>query len=225
MVERYGITEHDRFSQTFDLTFDLSVFDMFVAWERGACLCCPPEKALMTPGALHPRRGADRVVLASRRPAVFMRRLAMLKPGHATRRLRWSLFCGEPLPVEVAARVAGRRAGLDRREPLRPDRADDRLHAVPRGTASARPRRPSTASSRSASRYPGCARSSSTTTLREVAPGEAGELLHDRPAGDARLLARPGADRRGVRRPARRATEIYYRTGDRVRRPLPTAAR
>ena len=28
----------DRFSQTFDQTFDLSVFDLFVAWERGACV-------------------------------------------------------------------------------------------------------------------------------------------------------------------------------------------
>ena len=39
MAERYAVREHDRFSQTFDLTFDLSAFDMFVAWERGACLC------------------------------------------------------------------------------------------------------------------------------------------------------------------------------------------
>jgi acyl-CoA synthetase (AMP-forming)/AMP-acid ligase II len=38
MIERYEITETDRLSQMFDMTFDLSVFDMFVAWERGACV-------------------------------------------------------------------------------------------------------------------------------------------------------------------------------------------
>src|SRR5207245_1151175 len=31
MVARYGITEQDRFSQAFDMTFDLSAFDMFVS--------------------------------------------------------------------------------------------------------------------------------------------------------------------------------------------------
>src|SRR6185312_17106170 len=31
MVNRYDINEQDRMSQMFDMTFDLSVFDMFVA--------------------------------------------------------------------------------------------------------------------------------------------------------------------------------------------------
>src|SRR5207245_4086775 len=50
MVARYGITEEDRFSQAFDMSFDLSAFDMFVAWERGACICCPSGKMLINPG-------------------------------------------------------------------------------------------------------------------------------------------------------------------------------
>ena len=50
MVDRYEITEKDRLSQMFDLTFDLSVFDMFASWERGACVCCPSQKALIKPG-------------------------------------------------------------------------------------------------------------------------------------------------------------------------------
>ena len=50
LVDRYEIDEYDRFSQTHDLTFDNSVFDMFVAWERGACVCCLPEPALIKPG-------------------------------------------------------------------------------------------------------------------------------------------------------------------------------
>ncbi|MBK7151883.1 MAG: AMP-binding protein [Sandaracinaceae bacterium] len=49
MVERYAITEADKFSQTFDLTFDLSVFDTFCAWERGACVCVPRRSRSCSP--------------------------------------------------------------------------------------------------------------------------------------------------------------------------------
>src|SRR5204862_1179429 len=49
-VDRYQITERDRVSQTFDMTFDLSVHDMFAAWERGACVCCPTQKQMIKPG-------------------------------------------------------------------------------------------------------------------------------------------------------------------------------
>src|SRR5262245_51900461 len=51
LSERYGVRETDRLSQTFDMTFDLSVFDMFVAWERGAQVCCPSRRELLTPAA------------------------------------------------------------------------------------------------------------------------------------------------------------------------------
>ena len=46
MVEHWEITEHDRLSQTFDMTFDLSVSDMFLAWDRGACVCGLPRSRL-----------------------------------------------------------------------------------------------------------------------------------------------------------------------------------
>ena len=53
------VVEFDRFSQTFDLTFDLSVHDMFVCWERGACLCSVPQNAVVArtswPRASRPR--------------------------------------------------------------------------------------------------------------------------------------------------------------------------
>ena len=51
VTNRYGFTSNDRVSQTFDLTFDLSAHDMFVAWETGACVCCPTQKQLIKPGA------------------------------------------------------------------------------------------------------------------------------------------------------------------------------
>jgi non-ribosomal peptide synthetase component F len=47
----------DRFSQTFDLTFDLSVHDLFVCWENGATLVVPSEKELRMPSAYIKERG------------------------------------------------------------------------------------------------------------------------------------------------------------------------
>ena len=38
MSRRYGIRPDDRFSQRFGQTFDLSVFDLFMAWSNGACV-------------------------------------------------------------------------------------------------------------------------------------------------------------------------------------------
>ena len=50
MRERYRLDEHDRISQTHELTFDVSVWDMFVTWDSGASLCCPSQKELISPG-------------------------------------------------------------------------------------------------------------------------------------------------------------------------------
>ena len=71
MLERYAIGEHDRFSQTFDLTFDVSAFDMFVAWERGACLCVPSARELMAPGGFV-RRSALTLWFSVPSTAAFM---------------------------------------------------------------------------------------------------------------------------------------------------------
>lgn len=100
MTDRYGITEHDRFSQTFDMTFDLSAFDMFVAWERGACVCCPSQKTLINP-AKFIQTSKLTVWFSVPSVGIFMKRLGALKAGQFPT-LRWSLFCGEPLPVEIA---------------------------------------------------------------------------------------------------------------------------
>lgn len=100
-VERFEITEDDRFSQTFDVTFDLSAFDMFVAWERGACIVCPPAKALLSPGN-YIRDSRLTVWFSVPSVALLMKKLGTLKPD-AFPDLRWSLFCGEALPADIAA--------------------------------------------------------------------------------------------------------------------------
>src|SRR5207249_767114 len=100
VTNRYGFTSSDRFSQTFDLTFDLSAHDMFVAWENGACVCCPTQKQLIKPGRfINDARLTAWFSVPS--TAVFMRRLGDLNPG-LYRGLRLSLFCGEALPLEIA---------------------------------------------------------------------------------------------------------------------------
>src|SRR6184192_2731384 len=99
VTKRYGFTSNDRVSQTFDLTFDLSAHDMFVAWHNGACICCPTPKDLIKPAAFI-NEACLTVWFSVPSTAVFMRRLGELKPGLYPH-LRLSLFCGEALPVDV----------------------------------------------------------------------------------------------------------------------------
>jgi amino acid adenylation domain-containing protein len=96
----YQVNECDRHSQEFDLTFDLSVHDMFVTWERGACLCCVPEKSVMAPAKFI---RDSRLTLWFSVPSVvgLLSKLRLLAPGSLPT-LRCSLFCGEPLPAAYA---------------------------------------------------------------------------------------------------------------------------
>jgi non-ribosomal peptide synthetase component F len=104
VTKRYGFTSNDRVSQMFDLTFDLSAHDMFVAWESGACLCCPTQRQLIKPGAFI-KDGRLTVWFSVPSTAVFMRRFGVLKPGMYPG-LRLSLFCGEALPEEIVGHWA-----------------------------------------------------------------------------------------------------------------------
>ncbi len=96
MSRRYGLTRDDRLSQTFDQTFDLSVFDMFMAWRAGAALCVPSRIDMIAPARF---AAAHRLTLWFSVPSVvaLMMKKNLLRPGSMPL-LRWSLFCGEPLP-------------------------------------------------------------------------------------------------------------------------------
>jgi amino acid adenylation domain-containing protein len=100
-IDRYGINPQDRLSQTFDLTFDLSVHDLFVTWWSGACLYAIPRRQLMGPGKFI--RDHELTLWFSVPSLIMlMAQMRMLKPGLFPS-LRWSLFCGEPLPAKSAA--------------------------------------------------------------------------------------------------------------------------
>lgn len=100
VVPRYGLNEHDSCSQCFDMTFDLSVHDMFATWEAGARLCCPTQKEMINPGAFVTRSNLT-TWFSVPSTAIFMKRLGTLRP-QAYPKLRLSLFCGEALPMSVA---------------------------------------------------------------------------------------------------------------------------
>jgi D-alanine--poly(phosphoribitol) ligase subunit 1 len=97
---RYRPGPRDRFSQLFDFSFDLSVHDMFLAWSAGACLYCAPEGSLVGLGDFI-RRCALTFWFSVPSTAAFMRKMHMLRPGSYPS-LRWSLFCGEALPMQLA---------------------------------------------------------------------------------------------------------------------------
>lgn len=98
--QRYGITYEDRLTATFDLTFDLSVFDMFMAWKHGACLCVPSPLELLSPYQFV-RDAAITVWFSVPSVANLLCRRGSLTPNSLPS-LRWSLFCGEPLPLRTA---------------------------------------------------------------------------------------------------------------------------
>ncbi len=99
-LNRYRVVCDDRASQTFDLTFDPSVHDMFVTWWSGACLCVIPDRSLVAPGKFIRDSGLT-IWFSVPSVAMAMADLRMLRPG-AFPNLRVSLFCAEPLPVRSA---------------------------------------------------------------------------------------------------------------------------
>jgi amino acid adenylation domain-containing protein len=96
----YDIAPSDRLSQMFDLTFDLSVHDMFVCWASGACLFSVPATSLMAPAGFI-RKHELTVWFSVPSVIGFMQRFRVLKPNSLPS-LRLSLFCGEPLLATMA---------------------------------------------------------------------------------------------------------------------------
>lgn len=215
VVTRYRVGEDDRFSQTFDLTFDLSAFDMFAAWERGACVCCPSRKTLLNPGKFIQ---TARLTAWFSVPSigVLMKRLGALKPNQYPT-LRWSLFCGEPLPVDLAEAWSA----------AAPNSVVENLYGPTELTIACSAYRWDPGRSLKQCEFslvpigqplPGMEAWVVDDQLKEVPEGTEGELLmtgpqltlgywQDPERTAAAFVAPPGKDK------------VYYRTGDRVRNP------
>lgn len=96
----FGFSEEDRFSQTFDLTFDLSVHDLFLCWSSGACLCIPEDNSTFGLSR-YLRQMQPTVWFSVPSVATLMDRMRLLKED-AFPWIRKSFFCGEALRVETA---------------------------------------------------------------------------------------------------------------------------
>lgn len=215
IAERFSITQDDRFSQMFEMTFDLSVADMFVAWSRGACVCCPSVKQLINPGRFI---NDSELTIWFSVPSVpiFMKRLGSLKSG-SYNRLRVSMFCGEALPMEVAkawAEAAPNSIVENLYGPteltiacmfyrwdsaVTPDQAE--LGLVPIGEP-----------------FPNMVSLVVNDYLEEVNYGETGELLMAGAQIAAGYWNDPEKTSQAFIVPPKKH-ELYYRTGDRVRKP------
>jgi amino acid adenylation domain-containing protein len=97
--KRFALNTEDRCSQNFDLTFDLSVHDLFTCWDAGATLC-PYAQQTLTPASLVDELKLT-VWFSVPSVAMFASKLGLLQPG-AFPTLRWSLFCGEALSSSLA---------------------------------------------------------------------------------------------------------------------------
>jgi D-alanine--poly(phosphoribitol) ligase subunit 1 len=93
----YALETSDRIAGMTEITFDISVFDLFVVWASGASVHVVPATQLMAPGGFVQR---NRCTIIFTVPSVIggMQRMKMLAPGSLPG-LRYSLFAGEPLPV------------------------------------------------------------------------------------------------------------------------------
>lgn len=113
VTSRYGIGPGSRLSQTFELTFDASVHDLFVAWAGGGTLVVPARGQLLSPVKTI---NALRLTHWFSVPSLitFASRLGTLKPGSMPT-LEWSVFGGEPLTLAAARewRAAAPGSGLD----------------------------------------------------------------------------------------------------------------
>lgn len=94
-----GYTPADRIGEACDVTFDLSVHNLFLCMRAGASLHVMSQLELLAPGRFI--RAHELTVWMSVPTVIgLMRRTGALKPGIFPS-LRLSIFCGEPLPVEA----------------------------------------------------------------------------------------------------------------------------
>jgi non-ribosomal peptide synthetase component F len=100
MTDALQLNADDKVSQIFDPTFDLSMHDMFVTWLSGACLYVVPDNQLLAPGKFIKQHQLT-VWFSVPSTVAIMAKLGMTK-ADAYDSIRYSLFCGEPLPVSLA---------------------------------------------------------------------------------------------------------------------------
>jgi amino acid adenylation domain-containing protein len=214
--ERYQLNQEDTLTQIFDHTFDLSIFDIFMAWSKGATVSCPEPLELLTPSRYVAERKISVWFSVPSLAALLLNR-RFLKPGSLPS-LRFSLFCGEALPRKVAE--AWQRAA--------PNSIVENLYGPTELTIACAAYRWNAARSFNecvndlvpiGQIYAGLDHVIVDDELRSVSPGDAGELCvagsqtfpgywRDPVRTSARFFNRTGEDGRA---------RAFYRTGDLVK--------
>jgi len=98
--ERFRYTPEDRVSQVAEISFDMTVSDLFVSWSAGTSVHVVPAKQVLAPA----RFISDQQLttwFSVPSIAAVMHRLGMVKPG-AFPLLKRSFFSGETMPAELA---------------------------------------------------------------------------------------------------------------------------
>lgn len=94
------IAPETRCTQLFDLSFDLSVHDVFQTWASGGCLYIANNDEMVDPVGFA-RRHALQAWFSVPSVVAMAQRFRRLQPDILPD-MRTSLFCGEPLPVSIA---------------------------------------------------------------------------------------------------------------------------
>lgn len=100
VIHRYELRPGCRVSNTFELTFDGSIFDLFATWASGATLVVQQRRDLLDPVRYVNERGVTHWYSVPRGVSLAKRLGAL--PAGSMPGLRWSLFSGEQLTLAQA---------------------------------------------------------------------------------------------------------------------------
>ncbi|MGD9646086.1 MAG: amino acid adenylation domain-containing protein [Pirellulales bacterium] len=217
VVDRFELQPSDRFSHTFDLVFDLSVFDLFAAWQAGGCVCVPTREQLLLPARYIQDAGLT-VWFSVPSVARLMNRLGLLEAAGFPQ-LRVSLFCGEALTIDTSHGW----------QQAAPNSLVENLYGPTELTLCCTYYRWSDETSPAESHngvvpigspFPGAKLLVVDEALRPVDEGAPGELLVAGPQVTLGYYRDPERTAQGFVTPPG-CDEVYYRTGDRVCRASP----
>jgi len=100
ILKTYPISSQDKISQSFDISFDLSVHDIFITFLAGATLCVIPKNQLFAPFKFINDKQIS--IWFSVPSIIFMMDKMKLLKHNSMPSIKLSFFCGEALAVDLA---------------------------------------------------------------------------------------------------------------------------